>query len=167
MDEVTNFVYIGGKFSRPNKGHYLFIKKYIDLIDADDFIIIFIENDKNEAIKSEKILKIFFKNYNNFNVIICEKDKIKEMKDFSSLIDVEGNVIIGTSKSSEEISKYKEVKEYIDSNCPNLTCLSPEIYAISLTLSSSDDITVNYDKNNLPDNLTKKDEEEIKNILME
>lgn len=187
MENEQKVALIPGSFKPPHKGHYAMIEHYSKLVGPIGKVIVFVSKPSAKNARKTKdgkiiepetvkqILDIFCKNLGNVEVEVSQVSPVKSCYDIGERLD-SGVLIFGCSKKGDDIKRFKQIKQYIESRNPNLIVLDPLTTAVDVTNSgdnavSATDFREAFDDPNrmmefLPDHLNDGTKEQIINILL-
>jgi nicotinic acid mononucleotide adenylyltransferase len=187
MENEQKVALIPGSFKPPHKGHYVMIEHYSKLVGPNGKVIVFVSKPSAKNARKTKdgkiiepetvkqILDIFCKNLGNVEVEVSQVSPVKSCYDIGERLD-SGVLIFGCSKKGDDIKRFKQIKQYIESRNPNLIVLDPLTTAVDVTSSgdnavSATDFREAFDDPKrmiefLPDHLNDGTKEQIINILL-
>ena len=187
MENEQKVALIPGSFKPPHKGHYAMIEHYSKLVGPTGKVIVFVSKPSAKNARKTKdgkviepetvkqILDIFCKNLGNVEVEVSQVSPVKSCYDIGERLD-SGVLIFGCSKKGDDIKRFKQIKQYIESRNPNLIVLDPITTAVDVTNSgdnavSATDFREAFDDPRrmmefLPDHLNDGTKEQIINILL-
>lgn len=187
MENEQKVALIPGSFKPPHKGHYAMIEHYSKLVGPTGKVIVFVSKPSAKNARKTKdgkiiepetvkqILDIFCKNLGNVEVEVSQVSPVKSCYDIGERLD-SGVLIFGCSKKGDDIKRFKQIKQYIESRNPNLIVLDPLTTAVDVTNSgdnavSATDFREAFDDPSrmmefLPDHLNDGTKEQIINILL-
>lgn len=187
MENEQKVALIPGSFKPPHKGHYAMIEHYSKLVGPTGKVIVFVSKPSAKNARKTKdgkiiepetvkeILDIFCKNLGNVEVEVSQVSPVKSCYDIGERLD-SGVLIFGCSKKGDDIKRFKQIKQYIESRNPNLIVLDPLTTAVDVTNSgdnavSATDFREAFDDPRrmmefLPDHLNDGTKEQIINILL-
>jgi nicotinic acid mononucleotide adenylyltransferase len=188
MENEQKVALIPGSFKPPHKGHYAMIEHYSKLVGPTGKVIVFVSKPSAKNARKTKdgkiiepetvkqILDIFCKNLGNVEVEVSQVSPVKSCYDIGERLD-SGVLIFGCSKKGDDIKRFKQIKQYIESRNPNLIVLDPLTTAVDVTNSgdnavSATDFREAFDDPRrmmefLPDHLNDGTKEQIINILLQ
>lgn len=188
MENEQKVALIPGSFKPPHKGHYAMIEHYSKLVGPTGKVIVFVSKPSAKNARKTKdgkiiepetvkqILDIFCKNLGNVEVEVSQVSPVKSCYDIGERLD-SGILIFGCSKKGDDIKRFKQIKQYIESRNPNLIVLDPLTTAVDVTNSgdnavSATDFREAFDNPKrmmefLPDHLNDGTKEQIINILLQ
>ena len=188
MENEQKVALIPGSFKPPHKGHYAMIEHYSKLVGPTGKVIVFVSKPSAKNARKTKdgkiiepetvkqILDIFCKNLGNVEIEVSQVSPVKSCYDIGERLD-SGVLIFGCSKKGDDIKRFKQIKQYIESRNPNLIVLDPLTTAVDVTNSgdnavSATDFREAFDDPRrmmefLPDHLNDGTKEQIINILLQ
>ena len=187
MENEQKIALIPGSFKPPHKGHYAMIEHYSKLVGPTGKVIVFVSKPSAKNARKTKdgkviepetvkqILEIFCKNLGNVEVEVSPVSPVKSCYDIGERLD-SGVLVFGCSKKGDDIKRFEQIKQYIESRNPNLIVLDPLTTAVDVTNSgdsavSATDFRAVFDEPErmmefLPDHLNDGTKKQIINILL-
>lgn len=178
---------VPGSFKPPHKGHYAMIEHYSKMVGQDGNIIVFISKPSPKSERktpdgkvispeiTKKILEIYTKNLPNVSIEISEVSPVKSCYDIGERI-TNGILIFGCSKKDDDIKRFSQIKNYIESKNPELIVLDPLTTAVDVTSSGNSAVSasdfrkvfgdIEKMKEFLPDHLNDGEKEQVLNLLI-
>lgn len=187
MENEQKIALIPGSFKPPHKGHYAMIEHYSKLVGPTGKVIVFVSKPSAKNARKTKdgkviepetvkqILEIFCKNLGNVEVEVSPVSPVKSCYDIGERLD-SGVLVFGCSKKGDDIKRFEQIKQYIESRNSNLIVLDPLTTAVDVTNSgdsavSATDFRAVFDEPErmmefLPDHLNDGTKKQIINILL-
>lgn len=188
MEEEQKVALIPGSFKPPHKGHYAMIEHYSKLVGPTGKVIVFVSKPSTKNVRKTKdgkviepevvkqILDIFCKNLGNVEVEVSQVSPVKSCYDIGERLD-SGVLVFGCSKKGDDIKRFNQIKQYIESRNPNLIVLDPLTTAVDVTNVGDSAVSATDFRNAfddpkrmmefLPDHLNDGTKEQIINLLLQ
>ena len=187
LEQEKKIAVIPGSFKPPHKGHYAMIEHYSKMVGPEGQVIVFVSKPSAKNTRktvdgrvispetTKAILDIYCRPLKNVTVEVSPVSPVKSAYEIGERLD-SGVLIFGCSKKGEDIKRFNQIKNYIESKNPALIVIDPLTTAVNPTdgngspVSASDFRAVfgNVEKMKefLPEHLNDATKEQIIEFLM-
>ena len=187
LDKEQKAAVIPGSFKPPHKGHYAMIEHYSKLVGPEGQVLVFVSKPSAKNVRktvdgrvispevTKAILDIYCRSLGNVTVEVSPVSPVKSAYEIGERLN-SGVLIFGCSKKGEDIKRFNQIKNYIESKNPGLIVIDPLTTAVDATddggtpVSASDFRAVFGDvekmKEFLPDHLNDATKEQIIQALL-